>query len=431
MRKLIFFALFAVLAWAQTTNNADVVTLGTANFLADAGGDDTYAGTIPRISTYINGQEFLLRVSTQNTGACTVDFGGGAKAIKKSTTGGLVDPADGDVRHFVRLAYSQADDAFVMVGGSSSTVGGGSAPFAVSFTSQTNVNANHNLGTVNVDTACYNGASILVHPQTVTISNSNTVNITFLAAQSGYCVVNGGVGPAGPTGPAGATGGAGPTGAQGPTGPAGATGPTGTGATGPTGATGATGATGSGGTTATAGKWSPYHGGARTSVILAPTTAGTIRVWKITPEMSFTVTAVALDIFAASGTGCTGGTCGLLVGIYSVNGNTVLGWGRATSGGSPDINTTGVKLITLNSSIALTAGTTYILAASSDSTSLSIFAWDAGGASNSAVMNADGVSWGTCANVSTGNGASLTFATTCGTISGTTPPAPLLWRWSY
>lgn len=409
IRTILLSLLFALAAYGQRIVNADSVNIGTVNFMADAGGDDTYAGTVPRVTSYIDGQEFLLRVATQNTGACSADFGGGAKAIKKSTTGGLVDPSDGDVRDFVRLAYSQVADAFVMVGGSASAVGGsGSAPYAVSFTSQTSVTATHNLSTVNTITACYNGSSVWIEPQSITVTSANVVTITFLSAQSGYCVVNGGVGPAGPTGPTGAAGSAGATGSTGPT--------------------GATGATGSGGsTTASGGIFAPFHGGART--YFTPQ-ANFTRGWKVTPANSMTLDSVSFDIQAATGTGCSGGTCGVLAGIYSADGSTLVCSARGVSGGTPNVNATGIVNLAISPACSLTGGSTYIFVLASDSGSFSAYAWDAGGASMIPVMNGGRVVIGSCTNGTSGNGNTLAFAATCGSFSGATFPPPI-WSWRH
>ena len=252
---LLIFA--AIAASAQIVNNGDQFNNGTVNYAEDSGGDDTYVATIARIASYVNGQEFTLRVATANTGACSVDFGGGAKAIKIDTAG--TDPSDNTVKGVVKLVYYSTGDYFVLVsgagggGGASGATGptgptglNGAANYSQSFTSATSVSLTHNLGSSNVVVACYNGSDQLIVPNSITVASSSAVTVTFSAAQTGRCVVNGtSTGPTGPTGAAGSTGAAGATG---PTGPAGATGPTGggggTGVTGPTGPTGPTGLVG-------------------------------------------------------------------------------------------------------------------------------------------------------------------------------------------
>lgn len=59
------------------------------------------------------------------------------------------------------------------------------------FTSQTSVTVTHNLGTLNVVPTCYDGSDREIEPHTVTVSSINAVTVTFLAAQTGRCVVNG------------------------------------------------------------------------------------------------------------------------------------------------------------------------------------------------------------------------------------------------
>lgn len=68
---------------------------GTFVYGADAGGDDTYVVSLtPALTAYTTGQRLSFKATTANTGACSVDFGPGAKNIK------LVDgsdPLDGDI----------------------------------------------------------------------------------------------------------------------------------------------------------------------------------------------------------------------------------------------------------------------------------------------------------------------------------------------
>lgn len=59
------------------------------------------------------------------------------------------------------------------------------------FTAQTSVTVTHNLGTLNVVPTCYDGSDREIEPHTVTVTSINAVTVTFLAAQTGRCVVNG------------------------------------------------------------------------------------------------------------------------------------------------------------------------------------------------------------------------------------------------
>lgn len=299
---LVFCVLLSISADGERINNADQSNLGWVNYMADSGGDDTYAGTIAGVTAYSDGQEFLLKVATQNTGACTVNFGGGVKSIKKSTTGGLADPADGDVRDFVRLVYSSAADAMVIVGGA--------------FTS------------------------------------------------------------------------------------------------------------GSSGPSASGSYWEPFHGGAGTNFAVSPGGPGALRAWRIISPFTQTLTKVSFSVITA----CSA-TCGVVWGIYSNDGATLVGWGRGTYGGSPDMGTTGAKTITLTSNASLTAGTSYIIVVGSDSSAILIAAWDAG-SSYVGVVNSNVVNFGGCANSATGTGASLTLPSTCGTVSSGSATLPPVMAWA-
>ena len=164
--------------------------------------------------------------------------------------------------------------AWAAVGGSGGG-GGGSAPYLTSLiagpdSTKTIAGATHGFATTALLVAVYDNASprnAMAIAWTVNASTYDVV-ITFGSPQSNYYVViNGGVGPAGPTGATGSTGAAGstgPTGATGPTGSTGVAGPTGaTGPAGPTGAagpTGTTGATGPAGPTGATGQGVPAGG---------------------------------------------------------------------------------------------------------------------------------------------------------------------------
>lgn len=65
--------------------------------------------------------------------------------------------------------------------------------YSQSFTSQTSVVLTHNLGTLNVITACYDTSTppAQIIPNGTFITDSNDVTVTFSIAQSGYCTVNG------------------------------------------------------------------------------------------------------------------------------------------------------------------------------------------------------------------------------------------------
>ena len=112
-----------------------------------------------------------------------------------------------------------------------------------------------------------------------------------------------------------------------------------------------------------------------------------------------------VNITAASGTGCTGGTCGFLLAIYNAAGSLVAATTPIVSGGSPDLNTTGAKVLSFASPVMLNPGA-YWLSGTSDSTALRLR-----GDTLSVIaelFNADGhTRVGRTPTASTGNGAAL------------------------
>jgi hypothetical protein len=82
------------------------------------------------------------------------------------------------------------------------TGGSSGANYSQSFTSQTSVALAHGLGTTAVVWDCYNNGTppVSIIPNTVSITNANTMTVTFSVAQSGTCVVNGSGGGGGGSG---------------------------------------------------------------------------------------------------------------------------------------------------------------------------------------------------------------------------------------
>lgn len=74
-------------------------------YAVDSGGDDTYVGAFtPTITALTTGMTVWVKVTTANTGACTLDVGvGGALAIK---TRAGDDPSDGDVNGTCQFIYN-------------------------------------------------------------------------------------------------------------------------------------------------------------------------------------------------------------------------------------------------------------------------------------------------------------------------------------
>ena len=135
---------------------------------------------------------------------------------------------------------------------------------------------------------------------------------------------------------------------------------------------------------------------------------------------------LAFYVNTASGTGCTGGTCGLQFAIYSYDFTSKLAYttvATSGSGGCTDINTTGAKRVTLAGGTAVSGGTAvlppgvYWIVASTDSTAL--FLGTYGESRFALVANAGGESRYAAggAALSTGNGASLSLPENLSAVS--------------
>jgi hypothetical protein len=127
-----------------------------------------------------------------------------------------------------------------------------------------------------------------------------------------------------------------------------------------------------------------------------------------------TIGKVLFNVTTGSGTGCTGGTCGFAVAVYSMAG-TLLGQTMpVVSGGSPDLNGTGARSASFLSAVSLSPGA-YWISALTDSTVLRL----AGDASSWGIIaNADGVTRIGTGTAATGNGATLAAV---GTLPSLTP----------
>jgi hypothetical protein len=183
-------------------------------------------------------------------------------------------------------------------------------------------------------------------------------------------------------------------------------------------------------------------GGAAYWAPFAPVAAGsyavsggssTVNVFLIVPQCTVKFSNVAFDVTAANSSSCTGGACGLAVGIYDAAGNKI-SQAVAVQGGSPDINSTGYKNLSWGSTVTLNAGTAYYLATASDSATLGVLKVDQTNSQQlENILNAYTtlVSVGQAANHSTGDGASLALPASLGSITAavslyTIPPVIVL-----
>lgn len=90
---------------------------------ADAGSTDSYVVALsPVITSYTAGMEIAFYANTANTGAASLDAGGGAKTIKKSND---QDLATGDIEagQIVTVRYNGTDDVFEMVSQTAASAG--------------------------------------------------------------------------------------------------------------------------------------------------------------------------------------------------------------------------------------------------------------------------------------------------------------------
>lgn len=98
------------------------------------------------------------------------------------------------IQFFAGSAPSTADCAQFDANGNITTAGApcstGSANPSQSFTSQTSVTFTHNLNSMNVLIACYDGSNVLIEPNSLTLSSVNAAAVTFSQAQTGRCVAN-------------------------------------------------------------------------------------------------------------------------------------------------------------------------------------------------------------------------------------------------
>ncbi len=174
------------------------------------------------------------------------------------------------------------------------------------------------------------------------------------------------------------------------------------------------------------GYWSPFGDGAGTFVI-PNLNDRDLRLWQVVLPYKAVFGKVVVHVTTPSGASCSGGTCGLVVGLYNASCGALMASGRATSGGSPDIATSGVKAIALSSAVTLDPGP-YYLGVASDSAFLALTAKDIHG-SFMGLANASATRFGVGANPASGNGGGLTLPSSCGAINVAGQQAPVLNLW--
>lgn len=169
-----------------------------------------------------------------------------------------------------------------------------------------------------------------------------------------------------------------------------------------------------GGTTAGSGGYLWPFGTTLVSGQYYPYLNGSNFVWAVQfiAPYTMTITKLVFNIDTASGT--CGGTCGLQWGIFDSSGSRLATSTVITSGGSPDLNATGITTAAL--SVTLNGGSVYFLASATNSTAIVLSA----GNIVASMVNANKARTGHGTNTFTGTGASVALPATLGTITSFT-----------
>lgn len=135
------------------------------------------------------------------------------------------------------------------------------------------------------------------------------------------------------------------------------------------------------------------------------------------PTASLSLSTVEVRVMTASGT-CAG-TCGLVLAVYDSSHTTKLGQTTAvTSGGSPNLNTTGELVLTFSSPVSLTANTPYWFFYVTDSTSVVLLAVSQTGPATLGGLSSSPVIGYCSSNNGTGSGSSVSGPSSCTTVGG-------------
>lgn len=123
--------LLTSLALAQVRDNGSRVIEGTINHCTDAGASDAYACNLsPAIAAYVNNACYQFKAATANTGAASINFNSlGAITIKKVAGGVTTDLSDNDIRanQIVRVCYDGTNMQMQSQLGNAAAGGGGVA----------------------------------------------------------------------------------------------------------------------------------------------------------------------------------------------------------------------------------------------------------------------------------------------------------------
>lgn len=96
----------------QDLQRGELADSPTINLINVQGINDVTADAVPAVSSYIDKAVYVLTVVNDNTGAVTLDFGGGAKSVKKNNGDDLVagDWPAGSIQRITYNAFSNRFD---------------------------------------------------------------------------------------------------------------------------------------------------------------------------------------------------------------------------------------------------------------------------------------------------------------------------------
>lgn len=105
---------------------------------------------------------------------------------------GGVSAGRGSTLNFTGTGVSGCSTVGVVTTCTIAAGGSGIANYRQTFTSQTSVALTHNLNTAAILVQCVDSGGIVVIPNSITLTNSNTATVTFAVSTTGACSVNGG-----------------------------------------------------------------------------------------------------------------------------------------------------------------------------------------------------------------------------------------------
>jgi len=122
----------------------------------------------------------------------------GANTTKPAKTGTTLPATCGVGEVFFNSSASPGANLYVCAAANSWTqvqgtsTGSGAANFRQAFTSVTSVTLAHNLNTFGIVFNCFDNSTppLWILPKSASLTDANTLTVTFAAAQSGSCVVN-------------------------------------------------------------------------------------------------------------------------------------------------------------------------------------------------------------------------------------------------